>query len=65
MADDENAVRIETALRSGGVTNEISCAHALALAQQLDIPALEVGKTLNKLNIKIRRCQLGCFGWKA
>ena len=64
MTGEEKNVRIEEALRSRGVESEITCAEALALAKELDVDPLEVGRTLTSMNIKIRRCQLGCFGWQ-
>ena len=44
-------------------TNEnlILCSGAQKIAKSLGIPSKEVGKTANKLNIKISKCQLGCF----
>ncbi len=39
----------------------ISCAMALEMARRLSIPPGQMGKLLNFLGIKIRRCQLGCF----
>jgi len=39
----------------------ISCAAALKLAKELGVPGAEVGKIANRLGVKIRSCQLGCF----
>jgi LAO/AO transport system kinase len=41
--------------------NRIQCSSAFAIAKSLGIPPGEVGKAANKLNIKISKCQLGCF----
>ena len=41
--------------------NRISCSMALALARSLGISTADVGKTANRLNIRISKCQLGCF----
>ena len=39
----------------------IACATAFALAQKLKISRAEMGKILDALEIRITRCQLGCF----
>ena len=41
---------------------KLSCAEAFELAQQFDAKIIEVGRICNQQNVKIRRCQLGCFG---
>ncbi|MHC4636491.1 MAG: hypothetical protein ACYTBP_07170 [Planctomycetota bacterium] len=39
----------------------ITCETARALAKKLGIPVMHMGKLLNHLDVKIRRCGLGCF----
>jgi LAO/AO transport system kinase len=39
----------------------IFCATALTIAKSLEIPADDVGRTANKLNIRIKKCLIGCF----
>lgn len=39
----------------------IACSDALTIADVLDIGAGNMGKLLNRLDIRVRRCQLGCF----
>jgi len=39
----------------------ISCAMALGLASKLEVESLQFSKMMDHLDIKIRRCQLGCF----
>jgi len=39
----------------------IACAAALRLAEELGIPPRALGEVANRLGIKIRSCQLGCF----
>jgi hypothetical protein len=39
----------------------ISCAMALGLASKLEVESRQFGKMMDHLDIKIRRCQLGCF----
>lgn len=44
-----------------GDKKSIKCQDALKLAEKLDIPAVQIGATLNRNEIKIVSCQLGCF----
>lgn len=62
MTDDQTRARIEAALREKNVTAQIACAQALALAKELGVAPIAVGDVANGLGIKIRHCQLGCFG---
>jgi len=39
----------------------IACETARALARELGLPLLKMGKMLDHLNVKIRQCSLGCF----
>lgn len=39
----------------------IACPTALELADRLEIDSHKLGGLVNALNIKIKRCQLGCF----
>lgn len=40
---------------------KLMCAEAFELAQQLDVEIPEIGRICNQHNIKIYKCQLGCF----
>jgi len=57
----EQQDELEKRLHKASKENRILCSSALAIAKSLGIPPGEVGKTVNKLNIKISKCQLGCF----
>jgi len=46
--------------RSGG--GRVSCATAFHIAEEMSIEPLEVGRTLDLLEMKIIKCQLGFFG---
>jgi LAO/AO transport system kinase len=52
---------LEQRLHKASKENRIHCSSALAIAKSLGVPAGEVGKTANKLKIRISKCQLGCF----
>ncbi|MDI3279962.1 MAG: hypothetical protein QJR13_01130 [Bacillota bacterium] len=53
---------IASALRQRAVEGRIACREALKLAEELGVPPLQVGREANRLKIKIKGCQLGCFG---
>ena len=68
MKDPEQTVltdaqqnELEDRLRKASHESRVPCASALKIAESLGIPAGEVGKTANKLKIRIKKCQLGCF----
>ncbi len=44
--------------------NELACAKAFKIADELYVSAAEVGKTADLLDIKLVKCQLGLFGYK-
>jgi len=62
MTDDEIRTRIETGLRDKSADGIITCAQALGLAKKLGVAPAAVGAAADDLRIKIRDCQLGCFG---
>ena len=41
---------------------KIQCKDALQVAKDLNINPSQVGKEIDRLKIKIKDCQLGCFG---
>jgi hypothetical protein len=53
--------RVLAAVKAKAVEGRIACAVALKLAEELKVPAMEVGKAANALDIKIEKCSLGCF----
>jgi hypothetical protein len=40
---------------------KLMCAEAFELAQQFDVEVIEIGRICNRHNIRICKCQLGCF----
>jgi hypothetical protein len=42
---------------------KITCSDAHRIAHELDVPPAEVGITIDLLEIKLSRCQLGLFGY--
>lgn len=51
----------EEILKERSVEDKITCSDARKIAEELGIDYKEVGKTANKLKIKIKDCELGCF----
>ena len=45
-------------------SGELACALAFKLAEQLKKPPAEIGKTVDLLDLKLVKCQLGLFGYK-
>ena len=39
----------------------LTCAEAFELAEKFDVGVAEVGRICNQNNVKICKCQLGCF----
>lgn len=52
---------IENSLKERSNDGKITCAEARKIAEELNVPYIEVGRVANELNIKIRKCDLGCF----
>ncbi len=55
------SAEIEEKMKSFLVDGKLPCAIALKIARESKVSPLKVGKTANKLSIKICNCQLGCF----
>lgn len=52
---------IEELLMKKSGEGMLTCSEARKIAEELGVPYKEVGKTANKLNIKIKNCELSCF----
>jgi MOSC domain-containing protein YiiM len=59
ITDEEKVLR--EALRTASEDGKIPCAEAFQVAEEFKVPKKKVGEILNKMGIKIRQCQLGCF----
>jgi hypothetical protein len=55
--------KIAEAVRKRAANGEINCADASAIAENLRVDMLEVGVTIDVLEIRLKRCQLGLFGF--
>lgn len=54
---------IENAIRDHLVDGHLSCAHAHAIARAHNVLPALIGHTVDALNIRLTRCQLGLFGY--
>lgn len=59
-ATDLETILKDRAQESDGALR-LDCEVALALAEELDVPPARIGDLCNRLDIKIRSCQLNCF----
>jgi hypothetical protein len=56
-----NAVIKSSVGQKSGDKNMLSCAEAFKLAKKLNAEIIEIGRICNEHNIRICKCQLGCF----
>jgi hypothetical protein len=56
--------QIAAAVQKRAAGAEINCADATAIAENLSVDMLKVGETIDLLEIRLRRCQLGLFGFE-
>ena len=55
--------KIAEAVRKRAANGEINCADASAIAENFRVDMLEIGATIDLLEIRLKRCQLGLFGF--
>ncbi len=55
--------RIAKAIREMSPGGELACGVAERIAKELNVSISEVGITADLMEIKIKKCQLGLFGW--
>jgi hypothetical protein len=56
--------RVLEAVQAATVAGELACADAHAVAAELGISGLEIGRVVNRdTEIRFNRCQLGLFGY--
>ncbi|MFW5770750.1 MAG: hypothetical protein ACOCX9_04885 [Spirochaetota bacterium] len=66
MKDDlaYSAEDLTTKLQNVSDGKEISCKNAFTVIENTGVSPLDVGKLINKMDMKITCCQLGLFGYK-
>ncbi len=52
---------VKNRLYSEDGKEKLTCTEAFELAKNFDVTATEIGRICNSNNIKICKCQLGCF----
>jgi hypothetical protein len=57
--------RIARAIREKAAEGEFACAEAERIGAALKVSLAEIGRTLDLLELRIDRCQLGLFGYPA
>lgn len=55
--------RVSAAVKSKVTDGAMACAVAFEIAESLGVPPEEVGFTLDSLEVKVVKCQLGLFGY--
>ena len=55
--------QIVEAIRKKSSGSELACAMAEKISKELEVDMSEVGVTADLLEMKIKKCQLGLFGW--
>ena len=58
---DEQYSMLTERLVAAAPENRITCSGAIAIAKAVGVPSREIGRIADKLNIRISKCQLGCF----
>lgn len=56
---------IGASIKERAVENKISCAEAHAIAVKLKVHPADVGAAIDLLELRIKKCQLGLFGYDA
>jgi hypothetical protein len=55
---------IKESVIANAIQGELPCAVAFKIAAKLGAAPFEIGKTVDLLNLKLSKCQLGLFGYK-
>ncbi len=50
-------------IKKSAKNGEVACAVAFQIAEELKLSPAEIGKTIDLLDFKITKCQLGLFGY--
>jgi len=53
--------KVADEIKKKAIESKLSCSTARIIAEKLGVSYKDVGKTADRLNIKIIKCQLGCF----
>lgn len=62
-ADAQADPRATDKIRDAARNEEVTCVVAHQIAEDLNLPPVEIGKAIDLLEYKISKCQLGLFGY--
>ena len=60
---DQPSAAIKTEIEKLGKNNELPCAVAFTIVEDLGVSPADVGKTADVIGFKLVKCQLGLFGY--
>ena len=63
-SDSETDPRVINALKQRASDGGVPCAVAFKVASELDVTPGLVGKTVDLLELKLKKCQIGLFGYE-
>ena len=63
-SDSETDPRVISALKQRAPAGGVPCAVAFKVASELDVTPGLVGKTADLLELKLKKCQIGLFGYE-
>lgn len=63
-SNQERNPLVAEAVEGRALEGEISCAVAFTIAEDLKVPPAEVGRTIDLMEMKIVKCQMGLYGYK-
>jgi len=59
--NEEVKKEIMQRITEAALDNKIPCINALKIAEEFEVPPMQVGKIINQMKVKVGPCQLGCF----
>jgi len=62
-ADKKVDEKVAEAVKKRAQKGEITCAIAFNIAEATDVLPIEIGFTMDRLEVPIKKCQLGLFGY--
>ena len=55
---------VKEKINTNAKQGELACAVAFKIAEELEVSPADIGKTVDLLDLKLNKCQLGLFGYK-
>lgn len=56
---------VEDKLEKKAKNGQVSCAAAFQISEELEVSPADIGKTMDLLELKLIKCQLGLFGYES